>query len=31
VVVLREGASVAELTGDQVSVDGVMAVIADEH
>jgi len=31
VVVLREGASVAELTGDQVTVDGVMAVIADEH
>jgi monosaccharide-transporting ATPase len=31
VVVLREGASVAELTGDQVSVDGVMAVIADEQ
>jgi ribose transport system ATP-binding protein len=31
VVVLREGASVAELTGDQVTVDGVMAVIADDH
>ncbi|GAA3436122.1 sugar ABC transporter ATP-binding protein [Kutzneria kofuensis] len=31
VVVLREGASVAELTGDQVTVDGVMAVIADEQ
>ena len=31
VVVLREGRSVAELSGDQVSVDGVMAVIADEH
>jgi len=31
VVVLREGASVAELTGDQVTVDGVMAVIADER
>ncbi|MEV6602658.1 sugar ABC transporter ATP-binding protein [Kutzneria sp. NPDC051319] len=31
VIVLREGASVAELTGDQVTVDGVMAVIADDH
>jgi ribose transport system ATP-binding protein len=31
VVVLREGKSVAELSGDQVTVDGVMAVIADEH
>ncbi|AHI01109.1 sugar ABC transporter ATP-binding protein [Kutzneria viridogrisea] len=30
VVVLREGASVAELTGDQVSVDSVLAVIAHE-
>jgi ribose transport system ATP-binding protein len=31
VVVLREGRSVAELTGDQVTADGVMAVIADEQ
>ncbi|MBV9845845.1 MAG: sugar ABC transporter ATP-binding protein, partial [Kutzneria sp.] len=31
VVVLRDGTSVAELTGDQVSVDGVMAVIAHDR